>query len=213
MRYRSTDIAGVVVIEPVVYADARGHFLETFHAEKYAAAGIPSHFVQDNQSLSVRNVLRGLHLQLRKPQGKLVRVAVGEIWDVAVDVRPESPTFGRWVGDVLSAGNSRQLYIPPGCAHGFCVVSDHALVEYKCTELYDPEDEIGIAFDDPTLSITWPVREPLLSDKDRRNIRWSDFVAGLSGVRDRGGSSIASDRHDTGRPPDPRFRRPLSPKA
>ena len=132
---------------------------------------------------------------------------------MAVDVRPESPTFGRWVGDVLSAGNSRQLYIPPGCAHGFCVVSDHALVEYKCTELYDPEDEIGIAFDDPTLSITWPVREPLLSDKDRRNIRWSDFVAGLSGVRDRGGSSIASDRHETGRPPDPRFRRPLSRKA
>ena len=142
-----------------------------------------------------------------------MRVVAGEIFDVAVDIRRGSPTFGRWVAARLSAENFRQLYIPPGFAHGFCVVSEVAQVEYKCTELYDAADEIGIAWNDPTLAIAWPVREPLLSDKDRRNIRWSDFVAGLSGVRDRAGSSIASDRHDTGRPPDPRFRRPLSRKA
>jgi len=189
MRFIATEIAGVVVIEPDVYVDARGHFLETFHAEKYAAAGIPAQFVQDNQSMSIRNVLRGLHMQLRKPQGKLIRVTEGEIWDVAVDARPESATFGRWFGDLLSAGNRRQLYVPPGCAHGFCVMSERALVQYKCTELYDPSDEVGIAYDDPTLAIAWPVDPPLLSDKDRRNVRWPDFVQQLTAVRGGGVSS------------------------
>ena len=184
MRFNPTSLAGVVVIEPDVYEDARGHFLETFHAEKYAAAGIPAQFVQDNQSMSIRNVLRGLHMQLRKPQGKLIRVTEGEVWDVAVDARPESATFGRWFGERLSDGNRRQLYVPPGCAHGFCVLSARALVQYKCTELYDPADEVGIAYDDPTLAIAWPINQPVLSDKDRHNMRWSDFVQQLSVVRD-----------------------------
>lgn len=183
MRFIATNIEGVVIIEPDVYVDARGHFLETFHAQKYETAGIPARFVQDNQSMSIRNVLRGLHMQLRKPQGKLIRVTDGEIWDVAVDARPESATFGRWLGERLSADNRRQLYVPPGCAHGFCVLSGRALVQYKCTELYDPGDEVGIAYDDERLAITWPVDQPVLSDKDRSNMRWSDFVQQLSVAR------------------------------
>jgi len=167
MRFLKSSVAGVVVIEPDVYRDARGHFLETFHAAKYAAAGVPRSFLQDNQSLSVQNTLRGLHMQLRKPQGKLVRVVHGEIWDVAVDLRHNSPTFGQWAAEMLSAENFRQLYIPPGCAHGFCVMSETASVQYKCTELYDAADEIGIAWNDPTLAIEWPVRQPLLSARDQ----------------------------------------------
>jgi len=192
MRFNHTSLAGVVIIEPDVYEDARGHFLETFHAEKYATAGIPAQFVRDNQSMSFRKVLRGLHMQLRKPQGKLIRVTEGEVWDVAVDARPESATFGRWFGERLSADNRRQLYVPPGCAHGFCVLSERALVQYKCTELYDPADEVGIAYDDPTLAIAWPVNQPVLSDKDRHNMRWSDFVQQLSAVR--GGVSSSHKR-------------------
>src|SRR5687768_2371649 len=148
MRFSETTVAGVILIEPDVYRDARGYFLETFHAAKYAAAGIPETFVQDNHSASMRDTLRGLHMQLRKPQGKLIRVVEGEIWDVAVDLRRGSPSFGVWTAEVLSAGNFKQLYIPPGCAHGFAVLSDTAQVEYKCTELYDPKDEIGIAYND-----------------------------------------------------------------
>lgn len=177
MRVVPTAIGGVMIIEPDVYVDARGHFLETFHARTYAAAGLPVEFVQDNESLSAKGVLRGLHLQLQRPQGKLVRVVRGEIWDVAVDIRPESPTFGQWVGETLSDGNWRQLYVPPGCAHGFCVMSDQAIVHYKCTTFYDRDDEVGIAYDDPTLGIPWPIAEPVLSPKDQRNMRWSDFVA------------------------------------
>jgi len=177
MRVIPTAISGVLIIEPVVHADARGHFLETFHARTYAAAGLPGEFVQDNESLSMKGVLRGLHLQLKGPQGKLVRVVQGEIWDVAVDIRPESPTFGQWVGETLSAENWRQLYVPPGCAHGFCVMSDQALVHYKCTTFYDRDDEVGIAYNDPTLAIPWPIADPVLSPKDQRNMRWSDFAA------------------------------------
>jgi dTDP-4-dehydrorhamnose 3,5-epimerase len=177
MRVIPTAISGVLIIEPVVHADARGHFLETFHARTYAAAGLPGEFVQDNESLSMKGVLRGLHLQLKRPQGKLVRVVRGEIWDVAVDIRPESPTFGQWVGETLSADNWRQLYVPPGCAHGFCVMSDQALVHYKCTTFYDRDDEVGIAYNDPTLAIPWPIADPVLSPKDQRNMRWSDFAA------------------------------------
>jgi dTDP-4-dehydrorhamnose 3,5-epimerase len=169
MRITQTSLAGVLVIEPDVHRDARGYFLETFHAAKYAAAGLPSLFVQDNHSCSVRSTLRGLHMQLRKPQGKLVRVIAGEVWDVAVDARQGSPTFGYWAAEILSAENFKQLYIPPGCAHGFCVLSEIAQVEYKCTELYDPADEIGVAYDDPALAITWPVTRPILSDRDKQH--------------------------------------------
>jgi dTDP-4-dehydrorhamnose 3,5-epimerase len=177
MQLIETDIPGVILIEPDVHRDARGYFFESFHAAKYAAAGIPSVFVQDNHSSSVNGTLRGLHIQVRKPQGKLVRVVEGEIWDVAVDARLSSRTFGRWTAVMLSASNFKQLYIPPGCAHGFCVSSGVAQVQYKCTELYDPLDEVGIAFNDSDLAIDWPVREPLLSDRDRRHGNWADFLA------------------------------------
>jgi dTDP-4-dehydrorhamnose 3,5-epimerase len=183
MRFTPTELPGAIIIEPDVYRDQRGYFVETFHAAKYAAAGIPSVFLQDNHSSSMRGTLRGLHLQLRNPQGKLVRVVEGSIWDVAVDVRPDLPTFGRWTATMLSAENFRQLYIPAGCAHGFCVLSDSAQVQYKCTELYDPADELGIAYDDPELAITWPITDPVLSERDRRHGRLSDVVDRLRAAR------------------------------
>jgi dTDP-4-dehydrorhamnose 3,5-epimerase len=167
MKVLTTELPGVVLIEPTVYRDQRGFFLETYHAGKYRAAGVEGIFVQDNHSHSVRDTVRGLHAQCRRPQGKLVRVLGGEIFDVAVDIRRSSPSFRRWVGVRLSAESFRQMYIPPGFAHGFCVLSETADVEYKCTELYDPADEVGILWNDPELGITWPVREPILSQKDR----------------------------------------------
>ncbi|HEY6507590.1 MAG TPA: dTDP-4-dehydrorhamnose 3,5-epimerase [Vicinamibacterales bacterium] len=182
MRVITTEIPGVIIVEPDVHRDARGYFLETFHAAKYAAAGIPEVFLQDNHSCSVQNTLRGLHLQVRKPQGKLVRVVQGDIWDVAVDVRPGLPTFGRWTATRLTAENFRQLYVPPGCAHGFCVLSETAQVEYKCTQLYDPTDEVGIAYDDPDLAIEWPVKAPILSDRDRRHGRLVELSSRLTGA-------------------------------
>jgi len=157
------------VVEPDVHRDARGFFLETYNEAKYAAGGIEGPFVQDNQSRSTRGTLRGLHLQGGRPQAKLVRVTEGEIFDVAVDVRRGSPTFGRWVGTSLSADNFRQCYVPPGFAHGFCVLSESAQVEYKCTELYDPAQELGIAWDDPEIAIAWPVNAPILSGRDSRH--------------------------------------------
>lgn len=185
MRFTPKELPGVVVIEPVVHRDARGFFLETFHAAKYAAAGVPAAFVQDNHSSSVRDTLRGLHLQVRNPQGKLVRVVEGEIWDVAVDVRPDSATFAQWTAEVLSADNFKQLYVPPGFAHGFCVLSAQAQVEYKCTEVYDPADEVGILFDDPELNIAWPVATPILSDRDRQNGTLRALLARLTDDRAR----------------------------
>ena len=179
MRVVHTDLPGVLVIEPIVHRDARGYFLETFHARKYAAFGIPSTFAQDNHSYSVLHCLRGLHLQVHKPQGKLIRVIEGEIWDVAVDVRRGSPTFGRWIGVQLSAENFKQMYIPAGFAHGFCVFSPSAHVEYKCTDFYDHADELGIAYDDPTLAIAWPTVSPLLSERDRANPRLADVLERL----------------------------------
>ncbi len=167
MRFVQTELPGVVVIEPDVYRDDRGFFLETYHQQKYAAAGIAATFVQDNHSRSLGGTLRGLHAQRRHPQGKLVRVLQGEIFDVIVDIRRGSPTFSRWIGIELSAENFRQCYIPPGFAHGFCVLSDWAEFEYKCTDWYDPTDEIRLLWNDPDIGITWPVRDPLLSDKDR----------------------------------------------
>ena len=183
MRFVDTEIAGVTVVEPDIHRDARGFFLETFHAAKYAAAGIPSTFLQDNHSSSARGTLRGLHMQILRPQGKLVRVIAGEIWDVALDVRRDSPTFMRWTAATLSAENFRQLYVPPGCAHGFCVTSDVAEVQYKCTELYDPADEIGIAWNDPVAAITWPVAEPLLSARDQANQSLRQVIAVVAARR------------------------------
>ena len=166
MQFRETDLPGVVLIEPDVHQDARGFFLETWHQRKYAEAGIRGPFVQDNHSHSARGTLRGLHAQLRRPQGKLVRAVEGEMFDVAVDIRPGSPSFGRWVGFVLSGSNFRQLWIPPGFAHGFCVLSERVHVEYKCTEFYDRDDELAIAWNDPAIGIEWPIDSPVLSAKD-----------------------------------------------
>ncbi len=169
MRVVPTDLPGVIVIEPAIHADGRGFFLETYHADRYREHGITGPFVQDNHSRSLAGTLRGLHLQIRRPQGKLVRAIEGEIFDVAVDVRRGSPTFGRWVGAILTAENFRQMYVPPGFAHGFAVVSPVAQVEYKCTDLYDPASEIGIAWNDPALGITWPIAQPLLSARDSQH--------------------------------------------
>jgi dTDP-4-dehydrorhamnose 3,5-epimerase len=166
VRVVATAIPGVLVVEPDIHQDGRGFFLETYHADRYREHGITGPFVQDNHSRSAANTLRGLHLQVRRPQGKLIRVIEGEVFDVAVDVRRGSPTFGRWVGVSVSAENFRQVYVPAGFAHGFCVVSPIAQVEYKCTDVYDPADEIGIAWNDPAVGITWPVQQPLLSARD-----------------------------------------------
>lgn len=160
------ELPGIVIIEPRVFTDDRGYFLETFQAERYGGQGLPERFVQDNISFSTKGVLRGLHYQLGRPQGKLVWVAQGEIYDVAVDIRKHSPDFGKWVGVILSSENSRQVYIPEGFAHGFCVLSDKARVIYKCTDYYAPEEEHGILWNDPALKIDWPVQAPILSDKD-----------------------------------------------
>lgn len=179
MRVIAASIPDIVIVEPEVYQDPRGFFLETFHAEKYGAVGIPGPFVQDNHSRSSKGTLRGLHLQLRRPQGKLVRVIEGEIFDVAVDVRRGSPTFGKWMGVTLSAENFRQCYLPPGFAHGFAVLSAVAQVEYKCTDLYDPKSELGIAWNDPAIGIDWPVSDPLLSDRDMRHLTLSAVMERL----------------------------------
>jgi dTDP-4-dehydrorhamnose 3,5-epimerase len=176
MKVLPTDLPGVVLIEPVVYRDQRGFFLETYHAGKYRTAGVEGVFVQDNHSRSVRGTVRGLHAQRSRPQGKLVRVLRGEIFDVAVDIRRSSPTFRRWVGVRLSAESFLQIYVPPGFAHGFCVLSEIAEVEYKCTELYDPADEFGILWNDPELGIAWPVREPVLSERDRTAPRLAELT-------------------------------------
>jgi dTDP-4-dehydrorhamnose 3,5-epimerase len=166
MKVTETTLPGVLLIEPKVFGDDRGFFYETYHARRYEAAGIPAHFVQDNLSRSSQGTLRGLHFQEPNPQGKLVQVLRGSVFDVAVDVRRSSPNFGRWVAVELSETNRRQLWVPPGFAHGFCVTSESADFLYKCTALYSPEAERGIAWDDPALGIDWPVRKPLLSAKD-----------------------------------------------
>lgn len=169
MRFVRTELEGVLMVEPDVHRDGRGYFLETYHADKYRAGGIDGPFVQDNHSQSIAGTLRGLHLQCRRPQGKLIRVIEGTIFDVAVDVRRGSPSFGRWLGMTLSAENFKQCFVPPGFAHGFCVMSPIAQIEYKCTDLYDPGSEIGIAWDDPVLAIEWPITRPLLSKRDQTN--------------------------------------------
>ena len=169
MKVIDTDLPGVLIIEPKYVGDDRGWFMETWHRERYSEAGLPGGFVQDNVSFSRRCVLRGLHFQNPLQQGKLIFVLQGEVFDVAVDVRVGSPTFARWFGITLSVAGKRQLYIPPGFAHGFCVLSDEALLAYKCTEKYSAEAEIGILWNDPEIGIEWPVEKPVLSDKDKGN--------------------------------------------
>ena len=166
MKITETELPGVLIIEPQVFGDERGFFLESFHAGRYREAGIDMAFVQDNHSRSRKGVLRGLHFQRRHPQGKLVRASRGSIFDVAADIDPASPTFGQHVGVTLSDENHRQMWIPPGYAHGFCVLSDEADFEYKCTDLYYPNDEGGGLWSDPDLNIQWPLSDPLLSAKD-----------------------------------------------
>ena len=166
MKVKKTPISGLLVIEPQVFGDARGYFMETFSRDRYREAGIKDDFVQDNLSFSERGVLRGLHFQNPNPQGKLVYVLEGEIFDVAVDIRRGSPTFGKWHGEIISAANKQQLWVPPGFAHGFCVVSETALFAYKCNELYAPDCEGAIRWDDPDIGIDWPIKDPKLSDKD-----------------------------------------------
>ena len=166
LHVQETSIPGVKVLGPGVFGDERGFFLETFNKRVFSELGLPSEFVQDNHSRSLRGVLRGLHYQVTRPQGKLVRVARGKIFDVAADVRRGSPTFGKWFGIALDDVSLKALWIPPGFAHGFCALSETADVVYKCTELYSPADERGIRWDDPTIAIKWPITDPTLSPKD-----------------------------------------------
>ena len=176
MKFIRTELPDVIIIEPDIYRDSRGFFLETYHEARYKEGGILGPFVQDNHSRSLRGTLRGLHAQSRRAQGKLVRVIQGEIFDVAVDVRKGSPTFGRWSAARLSAENFLQCWIPPGFLHGFYVLSESAEVEYKCTDLYDPADEFGVVWNDPQIGIDWPVESPILSAKDRSLPRLAEIM-------------------------------------
>lgn len=166
MKFEQTPLPGVVLVEPDVYRDSRGFFLETYRQERYAEHGIDLPFVQDNHSHSRYATLRGLHCQVARPQAKLVRAVEGEMFDVAVDIRRGSPTFGRWFGAILSGESFRQLYIPEGFAHGFCVLSETVHVEYKCTEYYDPSGELSVRWSDPNIGVQWPNPNPILSPKD-----------------------------------------------
>jgi dTDP-4-dehydrorhamnose 3,5-epimerase len=183
MKVIPTKHPEVLLIEPDIFRDERGFFMESFHAGKYPQHGLPGEFRQDNHSRSSRGVLRGLHYQLEHPQGKLVRVVSGEVFDVAVDIRKGSPRFGEAVSVVLSADDPRQLYVPPGFAHGFCTLSEQADFLYKCTELYAPGDEYGIAWDDPDIGIDWPQLEFSFSEKDRHHpqLRDSDHLPDYKG--------------------------------
>jgi len=176
---RVPEIPDLLIIEPKVFRDPRGFFLETFNEKQLQEAGLSVHFVQDNHSLSAKGILRGLHLQLKRPQGKLVRVTQGEVYDVAVDLRKGSPTFGKWFGMVLSADNFKQMYVPPGFAHGFCVTSETAEFLYKVTDYYDPTSEATLRWNDPTLNIPWPIQNPTLSNKDQAGLSLQDIAKKL----------------------------------
>ena len=178
MTFEGTAIPGVVLVKPKVHSDTRGFFVETYHEPRYREHGIPDRFVQDNHSRSTRGTLRGLHAQAPNPQGKLVRCVEGAVWDVSVDVRPGSPSFGRHVAAELTAENFHQIYVPPGLLHGFVVLTAVAQIEYKCTAVYDPKAEFSVRWNDPDLAIPWPIDAPTLSDKDRN-------APLLSEVRDR----------------------------
>ena len=177
MRFIETTLKDVYVLEPQVFGDERGFFMESWNAQTFRDAGFDIDFVQDNHSRSSQGILRGLHYQMEHTQGKLVRVTAGEVFDVAVDLRRDSPTLGRWFGLTLSAVNHRMLWVPPGFAHGFYVTSESADFQYKCTDIYHPDSEVTLAWDDPTVGIDWPVAEgerPLLSGKDAEGFGWDD---------------------------------------
>ena len=176
MKFTPIEPKGLLIIEPDVYPDGRGFLFESYHAEKYAEHGIHGPFVQDNHSRSGKGTLRGLHAQLRRPQAKLVRVLAGEIWDVAIDIRRGSPTFGRCGSVTLSASNFWQLYVPVGFAHGFCVLSDFAEVAYKSTDFYDPTGELRLRWDEPAFAIPWPIADPILSEKDEKASALADVM-------------------------------------
>ncbi len=178
MEVRKTELDGVLIVEPAVFEDQRGFFLETYHQQRYHEHGIKTQFVQDNLSYSKKATLRGLHYQYPQGQAKLVQVLDGEVFDVAVDMRQGSPTFGRWIGEILSHKNKRQLFIPEGIAHGFCVLSGSALFHYKCSAFYAPQCEGGLLWSDPDLAIDWPVKTPVVSDKDRKLPCLKDLPAG-----------------------------------
>jgi dTDP-4-dehydrorhamnose 3,5-epimerase len=179
MNATPTDLPGVLILEPQVYRDDRGHFFESFNRKAVAPAGITQEFVQDNQSRSQKNVLRGLHAQLTQAQGKLVRVLAGEVFDVVVDIRRGSPTFKKWIGVTLSSDNFKQLYIPPGFAHGFCVLSAMADVLYKVTDFYAPSDELHLLWNDPDLKIVWPIQNPIVSPKDAAGVTLAEITSKL----------------------------------
>ena len=176
MEFKATEIPEVIVVQPDVFQDQRGFFIESYNARKYEEGGIKVRFIQDNHSSSCRGTLRGLHAQNRRPQSKLLRVVKGEVFDVAVDVRRGSPTFKKWVGVRLSAENFRQIFIPSGFLHGFCVLSEEAEIEYKCDEFYDPGGEIGVRWDDPSIGVEWPVQNPILSERDRTAPRLEEIM-------------------------------------
>ena len=178
MNVVETKLPGVMIFEPKVFGDERGYFMETWHAERYREAGLPARFVQDNLSFSRRGVLRGLHFQNPDQQGKLVYVLQGEVYDVAVDIRAGSPTFGQWEAVILSSENKRQFYVPEGFAHGFLVLSDTALFAYKCTARYNAEAEASVLWSDPEIGIEWPVERPVLSEKDRAAPPLAEMPAG-----------------------------------
>ena len=170
--YQKCEIEGLYIVQPKIYGDERGYFMETYHYEDFKNAGLPMVFVQDNQSLSSKGVLRGLHFQKLHPQGKLVRVLKGSVYDVAVDLRKNSPTYGKYHGEILTEDNRKMFYVPEGFAHGFLVLSDTAVFSYKCTDFYHPEDEGGIMWNDPDIGIEWPLEEDmelLISDKDKKH--------------------------------------------
>jgi dTDP-4-dehydrorhamnose 3,5-epimerase len=178
MKFEATPLEGVYLLEPQVFGDARGFFLESWNADTFREAGFDLNFVQDNHSRSARGILRGLHYQTQNPQGKLVRVTAGEVFDAVVDLRRSSATLGQWYGSVLSAENHRMLWVPPGFAHGFYVLSGTADFQYKCTDFYHPESEIALAWDDPKVGIEWPLaagEQPLLSGKDASGLAWDEI--------------------------------------
>jgi dTDP-4-dehydrorhamnose 3,5-epimerase len=175
MNIITTSIEGILIIEPQTFEDQRGFFMETYNQSRYVKAGVNKVFVQDNLSYSLKGTVRGLHFQIKNPQAKLVHVITGEIFDVAVDIRPGSATFGQWAGIHLSDKNRRQLYIPEGFAHGFCVLSDAARFSYKCSDFYAPADEGGIIWSDPDIGISWPLENPIISEKDKQYPKLSDL--------------------------------------
>lgn len=183
MKVIETKLQGCLIIHPDVHGDNRGFFLETYQEERYVEYGIKYKFVQDNRSRSSFGVLRGLHFQKTRPQGKLVSITRGEVFDVAVDLRPESKTFGEYVGVVLSEENNTQLFVPPGFAHGFCVLSELADFSYKCTDYYSPSDEGGIIWNDPIINIEWPIKDPNLSEKDRLLPTFDDVKCNILGEK------------------------------